>query len=269
MKSKDLVRLSSRLLHVISNITLDINYSYHVPRDNHMTIDLMTYLPLLKRGVCLKETVNLVIDAYISSLKRSGSTYIKIFSELKSNDITIFDISLFDINRQQNINNIIKDDIYNIEDSFDTMSNDLFNEVIMALTIAYISKRCESSQMPTLTDFITKLGSYYSNLTLDNLYYDNKIKLYVAIIRHKKDTISQYMETIDPRSDNYNAIYLANNILQSTEDHNLMSEIITIMTDNIVIRDWYEKHVLTQGFESSISTSDIPNTLHKYIRGLL
>jgi len=131
-----------------------------------------------------------------------------------------------------------------------------------------------------LRDVVEILDSN-TNQLLTKLSSDIKIMLYVAIININLIGVSELIYEIDPRIDNNHSYHLALEISEDLQDyhnnndddndHNLVNIdcILNMIKDEIIIRNWYEKEVLTEGIDRSLGyINDIGSNLYQYTRKL-
>ena len=294
-----IVTLGPPLLYLVSHLRLYVNYSAHNPRDKNMNFNLMELLPRLKSGICDQRTIYSILRAYKNLNNKIKLSKVNIFKDSFAGDIMISDSVQYNtynylsmINPEFNPKNykledVIKCNIYDTNYHNENAYN-LIDEYILAYGITDATTALKLSQsnfyglpdMLTLGYLIEDLLTNYNDEAACQLYNNNKIKLYVAIIETAQN-VKEYLNTIDPRDDNNNAFYLAKYILSAIIDSHKeevgskwsgdddMIGIVNILTDNIIIRNWYEKQVLSVNIESILGPSDIPDNLHLYIRQLL
>ena len=282
-----IVSLRAPLLYLVSHLSLDVNYSGHTPLNENMNFNLMELLPRLKSGICDERTIYSIMAAYINLNYKTNLTQNKIFREAFVGHIMVSDttpyntyqylsMTYFDFDPKNcTMADVIKCNIYDTNYD-DKIANDLIDEYILAYGIkdATIALKSSVSNFYGVPDILTlgylieDLLVNYNDEAASQLYNNNKLKLYVAIISGGRKFIKEYLYNIDPRDDDNNALYLARYILSKSED-DTMTEIVKILMNNILMRNWCEKQVLIINIDPLVGSSDVPDTLHLYIRQLL
>lgn len=132
------------------------------------------------------------------------------------------------------------------------------------ITIANFISQIED-EISTMYEEIQEYTHYNEDIQQDvevikSLIYalicDSWFKLLYSIILQDVDMVKRCLSVIDPRVHNNEAYILA---LKMCND-----EIITILTDYILARNWIEQQALEQVFEQLIGPSDIPKTIFLY-----
>lgn len=282
-----MIYLGPALQYIISKINIEVCYSYHVPMQKQLVINLVDYLPTLKSGLCQEGTLFHILNTYINLMNKSHPSQIDIFNDAFGGDIKIggaTDINTFQFRIKMDptfdadhydytvLTDLIR---YNFHESEDLIKEEnissLTNESNIASQI-YVMFR-HGYSLDILKELINELTFRYdTDELLDQLQNDSKFKLYTAIIRFDEERIVECLKTSDPRNDDNNALYLVDDILLKCaidQDCNTMKKILNLIRNDIITRNWHEKQVLIKNIELLIGFSDIPDNLYNYMKILL
>lgn len=283
--------IGAPLRYVFNNISIETYQGLTV-------VNLMDYFPLLKQGYCYKKTSDMMLKTYIDILGPSLE-YDEIINKAFNDDIPVelyFNTRTYKlmpsksvpiyINTIQNakrlnpnfgLNNVINIDYlieklssFNILNTVHTsdeinaymQEKDTIDRMIIEYRLSveiydYISQNIVKTRIPLDTLVFECIHNNYKHL-LNELEYDNRIKLYVAIIMGEIDLVAIHLHDIDPRNDNNEAYRLANKL----GDQNM----IAVIRDSIIKRNWLEAQVFESRILSLEGESDLPHVLRMYSR---
>lgn len=240
--------------------------------DGNIVINFLDYFPLLKSGIGKYDTVeNLVNIGYEYNDELFGKSFegdipaeyvdtnagkirweVAVDRKLMEKPLNTYDIIEHD-GKEYDLENILY---------YNTFSNDVVNK--------YAAKKqkeidIENHLEQQLSIFLSEieepkvipLGVFLKQAhraDIQPLLNDDKIKLYIAIILDDIDLVTQFLKDIDPRLNNHEAYHLA------VRHGN--PEMIELIKQNIIGRDWYER----QMFNSVFQPYGVHRDLNNYYR---
>lgn len=266
------VRINDKLIHFFNNI--DLEYSY-----KNINLDFMDYFPLLKQGITLIDTYYNIAGAYgvkndIIELgpARSMSDYImyEFFKKFNSDEDPYI---LTATEMYRNEINIFKKDL--------DKELALSEELIMIIKYSSVYNQASGHQIGKHMLNINKNQERILNIT-------ENLELYVAMILCSSKLISNHC-ILDEILNN-NEIRLLYNVLTDNREDMIMClyiediyinnnnlyvlailcehiEIANMIKDITIKRNWIEKQILINNFESLLQTqTNIPDIIFNHIK---
>ena len=139
-------------------------------------------------------------------------------------------------------------------------NNELMNHIIIEKQLSDELSIIYGDNLEKLNfhDFITSAMDNNIINIINHIVADPWIHLLIVIITEDIDAINNLLTYVDPRK-NHNIAYK----LSLTVGN---QDIINLLKNNIIQQTFYERQVLTEGFEPLIGPSNIPQTLYTYSR---
>ena len=215
---KSIIYLDEPLIFIINNMEINIAHG-------NIKVNILDYLPLLKKGYTTKRdlTTIFVIYQYLYDINPyTDQLYLKAF------------------------NNKIPENYFDLHQPYDIMDLSIIeilseNDLIKELRENYINFDVDIDGNFKLESVISYFDIDYNNNNnwIDILLKTN-LKLYVAIFMNLIYFVEDFLNEIDPRNNNNEAYHLAVKIGDN--------KIIDLVKNKIIELNWLDKQVLIKEF---------------------
>jgi len=213
----DIIYLDAPLLYIINNMEINVIHG-------GIKVNIIDYLPILKKGYTIPESLRNII-------------YIYEFLHVKNPQNDILYKKAFDDNVPENYL-----DYYKHNGRYDNISIDellLEIDLINKIFNVYIDFELDNDNNIKLESFEYQLNTINGYEWVNYILF-SPLKLYMAIILGDELIVEDFLNDVDPRNDNNEAYHLAIN-----KDN---KDIIELVKNKIIQLNWLDKQVLIKEF---------------------